>query len=215
MPTKTHYEPKPQYNTQVLPQRNRKKWLILGFFSLGILYYVYLLYTLQDLNKHWDYSHGPYEETTQIDLFTCAMLLFVLNFLVIPFIQYIRYERVRRHLLKAPPMRDLYLPPKGKRIFWLYMILNALFLGIGSMLFMGISSVVAAYYLQIDSTFLLVLFFVLAFLFSALFVWLAYVLNDFDSRWQKVVNKHFAWHQQLEKERKEAFSSVFSNTTTV
>ncbi|MFW9923399.1 MAG: hypothetical protein ACFFDW_08970 [Candidatus Thorarchaeota archaeon] len=177
-----------------LHTRAAEWWIIGGVFTLGVLYYYYLILTLSDLNDHWYYPHGSYENSTKTDIFTAMVILIFTAFLGVPFIQYMRYEKLRRHLGKAPPSSKKGYPIRGKPIFWLYAVLNLLFIIIGNMLFFGLSSILAGKFFQFDSNGLTIIFFMGAAILLILAILLAVILILFDIRWQEILNVHITWH---------------------
>ncbi|MCK5298426.1 MAG: hypothetical protein KAJ76_05940, partial [Candidatus Heimdallarchaeota archaeon] len=68
-PTKPRHKPKFESIQKPLKQRSHGDWLVFGLATFGIGYYYYLLLTLKDLSDHWFYPHGPYENTTKVDMF--------------------------------------------------------------------------------------------------------------------------------------------------
>ncbi|MEA2070091.1 MAG: hypothetical protein U9O98_02260 [Asgard group archaeon] len=177
-----------------LPKRNHTKWVLIGLGTFWFGYIYYLLLTLQDLNYHWYYPHEQDEKTTKIDLFTVIIITISTLFLGIPFLQYVRYKKLRTHLQHAPHSSKYYIPQEGKRIFWLYLLDNVLFSGSITMLFFGLSSIIASRYFEFSSTFLIILFFLGTFILFVLAIWLLVQLIIFDAKWQKTLNKHFNNH---------------------
>ncbi len=195
-PTKPRSKPKFNSIMKPLKQRTHNDWLVFGLATFGVGYYYYLLVTLKDLADHWYYPHGPYENATKIDMFMSSFILMFTYFLGVPLIQYMRYEKLRRHLQRSPDREDRKLPLKGKYIAIWYIILNILFGGTLSMLFIGIFSVVLGYVFEFPSTFLMSIFFVGAGIIFLLTISLGIIIQIFERRWQNTYNAHINWHQK-------------------
>lgn len=178
--------------------RNYDLWLVLGIFTLGIAYYFYLVLTLKDLNDHWMHPHGYYEKTTKNDVFIAFVILLFLNFLGVPLIQFIRYNKLREHMLKAPPLSYKQLPVKGSRIFWIYIAFDVLFGLTINAFFFGVSSIVADKYIPIDSTQIAIIFFLGAGLILLTTVLLGIVIIMIETRWQRIFNYHISYHHGIE-----------------
>lgn len=176
--------------------RDYNYWLFNGLFTFGIAYYYYLLLTLNDLNDHWILPHGTMENSTKNDLFISIILIIFTNFLSVPFIQYIRYEKLLRHINKAPTIPSKKLPPKGAYIFWLYFLLDILFLGVISFISFGILAIIGDYFLQYDLWLVVLIFIIIAILIFALLIVLAFILTIFERRWQNLFNEHIKWHER-------------------
>ncbi len=174
---------------------NYTKWFIIGILTFGIGYYVYLLHSLKSLNDHWYYPHGPFENETKVDMLTATLLLIFTNFLCIPILQYARFEKLRRHLIMAPSrVKDQYVPMKGKNIFWFYFLLNVLISGTTTMLILGFSSIIAGKYIEFNTVFAAVLFFLSAGLILVIGIILAVRLVQLEKEWQEEFNDHLSWH---------------------
>ncbi|MHA1154583.1 MAG: hypothetical protein ACTSQK_00600 [Candidatus Heimdallarchaeota archaeon] len=196
-----HYFPtkpaaKKQYvSTKVqIIQRDYENILVWSILTLGVYYFYYLLLTLQDLNDHWYHPHGRYEATTKNDTFTLMVILTLTLFLGVPFIQYVRYEKLRNHLLKAPPMENQTIPIKGSQIFWIYIIYDLFFLGTGAMLFFGLSSVIADWFFKLDTAGITTVFFLGAATVFTLALLSGIALIILEMRWQEIFNDHIAMH---------------------
>lgn len=201
-PTKP--EVKERYvNTNIrVKQRDYANFLILGILTLGIYYYYYLALSLQDLNDHWYQPHGAYESSTKNDTFTLLVVLILTNFIGVPFIQYVRYEKLRNHLAKAPPMINKKKPIKGSRIFWLYIIFDVFLLAAGAMLFIGLSSIIADRFIEFSTSGITVVFFSGAGIIFTIAVLAAFALVIFEIRWQDIFNDHLAWHYGFSRIKK-------------
>ncbi len=171
-----------------------RRWLTFGIFTLGIAYYYYLLMVFKNLSDHWYYPHGKYENSTKIDMLVVTLILVFTNFLGIPFIQYVKYEKLRRHLQNDPQASEYKIPVAGKTVFWIYSLFNVLFMGTVSMLFFGISSIVAGKYFEFETIMITIVFFVIAGTIFALAMFLAIQLSLFERNWQKQFNQHINWH---------------------
>ncbi|MHA1126201.1 MAG: hypothetical protein ACTSQX_11290, partial [Candidatus Heimdallarchaeota archaeon] len=142
LPTKPKIKERIVSTTVQIEKKDYVNWLLLGIFTLGIAYYYYMLQTLRDMNKHWLFPHGDFEETTHSDTIISTIILILLSFIGVPFIQYMRYEKLSRHIQKAPYIPSITTPPKGKRMFWLYLVNNILFLGSLNLIFFGVSALI-------------------------------------------------------------------------
>ncbi len=182
-------------NTKVqITQRDYDNILVVSIFTLGIYYFYYLLQTLQDLNDHWYHPHGRYEVTTKNDTFILMVILTLTTFIGVPFIQYVRYEKLRNHLLKAPPMENQDIPIKGSKIFWIYIIYDIFFVGTGTMLFFGLSSIIADWFFEFITASITAVFFFGAATVFTLTILSGIVLIMLEKRWQEIFNDHIAYH---------------------
>ncbi|NHJ33212.1 MAG: hypothetical protein FK732_10135 [Asgard group archaeon] len=195
-PTKPRRKPKFDSTQKPLKARSHSDWLVFGLATFGIGYYYYLLMTLKDLSDHWFYPHGPYEHATKIDMFISSIIVIITSFLGVPFIQYMRYEKLRRHLQKSPDREERKLPLKGKNIALWYIILNVLFAGSFSMLFIGLFSVLLGSIFEFPTTFLMSIFFVGAGIIFILMILVGIFIQIFERRWQSTYNSHIQWHQK-------------------
>ncbi|NHK32705.1 MAG: hypothetical protein FK730_15250 [Asgard group archaeon] len=176
---------------------NYWNWLLIGLFTLSFGYQYYLLLTLKALNDHWFYPHKSDENTTQVDMFTTTILLVFSNIISVPILQYIRYEKLRRHIERAPKasvVKDFDV--QGVLIFWLVAIFYLLLAGTITMLVLGIGSVVSGLYFNFNSTFLEVIFFSGAGLVFISSIIVAQRLAKYDKLWQEIFNFHVNWHQK-------------------
>lgn len=172
------------------------KWLIISILTIGFGYQYYLLITLKALNDHWYYPHKSNENTTHVDMFTTTLLLVFSNFIGMPILQYIRYEKLRRHIEKASKEsvnRDFEV--QSALIFWLAVIFYILFAGTIVMLILGIGSIVSGLYFDFNSTFLVIIFFSGSGLVFISSIIVAQRLIKYDKLWQEVFNFHVDWHQ--------------------
>ncbi len=187
-----------------IKQRDYEKILVLSILTLGLYYFYYLLLTLQDLNDHWCHPHGRYEVTTKNDTFILLVALTLTTFVSVPFIQYIRYEKLRNHLLKAPQMENQNIPINGTKIFWIYVVYDFFFLGTGTMLFFGLSSIIADWFFEFNTASITAVFFLVAATVFTLAILSGIVLIMLERSWQEVFNEHIAWHYDLPaKKRKQ------------
>ena len=194
-PTKPRRKPKFNSIQKSVKQRSHGDWFAFGMATFGLGYYYYLLLTLKDLSDHWYYPHGPYENATKIDMFVSSLIMIFTYFLGVPFIQYMRYEKLRRHLQKSPDREERKLPLKGKYIAIWYLALNVLFGGTLSMLFIGLFSVVLGYVFEFPSTLIMSIFFAGAGVVFVLTIAVGIVIQAFERRWQNTFNAHINWHQ--------------------
>lgn len=194
-------------------QRDYDNILVVSILTLGIYYFYYLLLTLQDLNDHWYHPHGRYEVSTKNDTFTLMVILTLTVFVGVPFIQYIRYEKLRNHLLKAPPMENQNIPIKGNKIFWIYIIYDLFFVGTGTMLFFGLSSIIADWFFEFDTAGVTAVFFLGAATIFTLTVLSGVVLIMLEKRWQEIFNDHIAWHYGIPRRKRKQQRTKRSHKT--
>ncbi|TET29743.1 MAG: hypothetical protein E3J70_06230 [Candidatus Heimdallarchaeota archaeon] len=195
-PTKPRRRPKFESIQKPLKQRSHGDWLVFGLATFGIGYYYYLLMTLKDLSDHWFYPHGPYENTTKVDMFISTILIIVTYFIGTPFIQYMRYEKLRRHLQKSPDREERKFPLKGKYIALWYLILNVLFVGALSLLIIGLLSALLGFVFENPSTLIMAIFFAGAGIVFILMIFVGVLVLIFERRWQSTYNSHIQWHQR-------------------
>lgn len=201
-PTKPVFKERLVSTKVLIEPKDYNKWLILGILTLGFAYYYYLLMVFKDLSNHWYYPHGKYENSTDVDILIMILIMVFTNFLGIPFVQYVKYEKLRRHLQKAPHPSDYIIPNTGKFIFWFYTLLVILFVGVFLMLFFGISSFVAGRYFEFNSLTIAIIFFVIAGVIFLLALVLTIVLLMLESNWQMQFNQHLNWHLKDIKSKK-------------
>ena len=197
LPTKPKIKEKTVSTSVIVEQRDYIDWLLLGIFTLGIAYYYYLLQTLKDMNKHWLFPHGDYEDTTHSDTVTATILLVVTSFIGVPFIQYMRYEKLNRHIQKAPYIPGITTPPKGKRMFWLYLVNNILFLGSANLVFFGVSALVVDFLFEFESIYVGIIILVGAGIFIILMIILTIAIVVIERSWQNTFNTHIEWHNEI------------------
>jgi len=200
LPTKPKIKERQVSTSIIVERRDYIDWLLLGIFTLGIAYYYYILQTLRDMNRHWYFPHGDFEEMTKCDTVTATIILVFTGFLGVPFIQYIRYEKLNRHIQKAPYIPDIINPPKGKRMFWLYLVNNILFLGSLNLLFFGISALIADFIFEIKSIYIGIAILVAAGIVIVLLFLLSFTIIVIERNWQKTFNTHIDWHYEIMKE---------------
>jgi hypothetical protein len=180
-----------------IAKMNYLKWLLIGIFTFGLGYLYYLLLSLKALDDHWFYPHGSNENTTQVDMFTSTLLLFFGNIFGFPILQYIRYEKLRRHMKKAPKVSIAKeFDTQGVLMFWLAIIYYILLAGTIAMLVLGIGSIVSGLYFNFNSTFLEVIFFSGAALVFTSSIIVIQRIVKYDKLWQEVFNFHVEWHQK-------------------
>jgi hypothetical protein len=172
-------------------------WFLIGIFTLGFGYQYYILLTLKALNDHWYYPHKRIEDSTSIDMFTSAILLLFGSYLTLPLVQYLRYEKLRRHCLTAPK-ESLHkkLDVTGTTIFWFSVIFYFLISAFVTMIVLGIGSVFFGLYFNFDSTILLVIFFTASgLIFISSIIVLSRIIK-YEKFWIDVYNYHAKWHQE-------------------
>ncbi|HUU77839.1 MAG TPA: hypothetical protein VMX55_05800 [candidate division Zixibacteria bacterium] len=214
-PSKPNLKERFENSQKKLHQRNYDAWIVFGILTFGIAYYYYLLLTLEDLNDHWFHHHGYYEETTKNDVFISFIILLFINFIGVPLIQYVRYNKLRNHLLKAPPNSCRKIPPKGSRMFWLYFVFNILFIATGSAVFFGVSSVVADKYIPIDSTTIAIIFFTGAGLILFITILIGIMIILIETRWQEAFNYHITWHLQTENQERNFIENSITSDVVI
>ncbi|NHJ39261.1 MAG: hypothetical protein FK731_04450 [Asgard group archaeon] len=172
------------------------RWLIVGIITLGFGYQFYLLMTLKALNDHWYFSHRSDENTTQVDMFTTTLLIFFSNFIGMPILQYIRYEKLCKHIKKAPKtsIKEEF-NVQASLILWLTVVFYILFSGTIAMLVLGIGSIMSGLYFNFNSTFLVIIFFSGSGLVFISSIIVAQRLVKYDKLWQEIFNYHIDWHK--------------------
>jgi len=194
-PIKTTRKPKITCSHITIKKINYKELISLAPISFGISYYLYLLESLKALNDHWYFPHKKNEHNTSVDMFISTILLVALNILVVPFIQYFRYEKLRRHLLQAPNYEEgKPLPQMGKRIFWAYLVMNLFLFGSIAMFTIGGLSFVIDVFTVLDSSIITIIFFVAAALIFIGAAFIAFVLSRLEIRWHRIFTEHLQWH---------------------
>ncbi|MBK5114113.1 MAG: hypothetical protein KGD59_12240 [Candidatus Heimdallarchaeota archaeon] len=211
-PTKPRTKSKFESTQKPLKQRSHGDWLVFGLATFGLGYYYYLLVTLKDLSDHWFYPHGPYENATKVDLFISSLIVMFTFFLGAPFIQYMRYEKLRRHLQKSPDREKRKLPLQGKYIALWYIALNVLFGGTFTMIITGILSVVIdmVTIIEFHSTAIMSIFFTGAGLVFLLMILVGVLIQIFERRWQTTYNSHILWHQRNLRQEKKSNMKISS-----
>ena len=194
LPTKLVSKSKITTINKLVPFFDFDFWISRSFLSLGIFYFYYILLTLKALNDHLYLPHKAFEESTKMDMFILTLFSFS-GIFGLPFIQYIRFERLRKHLIKAPiEDHEKIKLTKGVLILALYLILILFLSGVIIMLFFGLSSILAGRFFEFNSTFLTVIFFIGAFIIFILTLFFILILFLFDNKWQMIFNKHIKWH---------------------
>jgi len=203
LPTKPITKEKVVSSRVILHTRDYSDWALRGLFTLGIAYYYYILLTLNDMNDHWLHPHGKYEKTTRNDLFISTILTVVLSFFIIPFLQYMRYHKLRQHLLNAPPNSVDKLPQKGIVMLILFIFFDLLVLGIITMLFLGLGTIFAdLFIINFESTLISTIFFSSAAVIFILVILSAILIYNIEKRWQEAFNFHVIWHLNKAKHKK-------------
>ena len=141
-----------------------------------------------------------FEETTHTDTLTSTTILILTSFIGVPFIQYMRYEKLHRHIQKAPYIPNITNPPKGKRMFWMYFVNNILFLGILNLIFFGVSALVVDFLFEFESIYVGISILVAAGVVIILLILLSITIAVIERTWQKTFNTHIEWHSEIMKE---------------
>ncbi len=196
-PTKPPRKPKITSTKVPIRKINCKEMILLGPFSFGISYFIYLLESLKALNDHWYLPHRKNELSTTTDMFVATLLLVTLNVFFIPFLQYTRYKKLRQHLLHMPNYQEDHpLPQKGRIIFWAYVLLDLFLLGSLAMFAFGGVSFVVDSITVLDSSLITAIFFLAAVLIFAGAIVIAVVLSRLEIRWYKIFSEHMQWHHK-------------------
>ncbi|NHJ48194.1 MAG: hypothetical protein FK733_10445 [Asgard group archaeon] len=172
-------------------------WLLIGIVTLGFGYHYYVLVTLKSLNDHWYYPHKRIENSTNIDMFTSTILLLFGSYFTLPLVQYMRYEKLRKHCLTAPSgslQKEFTIT--GSTILWFSVMFYFLISAFVAMIVLGIGSVFFGLYFNFDSTFLLVIFFTSSALIFISSMIVLYFVIKYEKAWLETFNYHIGWHQE-------------------
>jgi MFS family permease len=170
--------------------------LVRGVFTLGWGYFYYLLLTLQDLNDHWYLPHQNDEPGTRSDVFIAFILFGFLGIFALPFIQYVRYEKLRRHLLKLPEWENQPVPRQGKLIALLNSVMVFLYYATITSTFFGISTLVAGFFFTTNTILIAIAFLVGAVILLFLSIIVTLQVISYEQKWQETLNEHFKWHKK-------------------
>ena len=129
-------------------------------------------------------------------MFISTIIVILTYFIGIPFIQYMRYEKLHRHLQKSPDREERKFPLKGKFIALWYFILNILFTGTFSLLTLGLLSALLGLVIADPTTAIMAVFFAGAGIVFILMIIVGVLVLMFERRWQTTYNSHIQWHHK-------------------